>query len=181
MLPTFDPILSHTLAATLAIILGLGAWAKLRDPIVFRETLANYELLPDAMLGPVARALPLAEAAAAALLLPLATRATGAWLALAVVGLVTLGVLLALAQGRGGIDCGCGGEQDLPLGPGLVLRNGVVMGLLALTAAPIAARGAVWLDYPAIVAATLFGLGTWTLANTLLAQQPRLLALRNHP
>ena len=180
MLPAIDPVLSHTLAAALGLVLLSGAWAKLRDPIVFRETLANYELLPRPILGPLAWALTLAEVSAGLLLLPQATRVAGALLGLALMVVVTSGVMLALARGRGGIDCGCGGgEQSLPLGPGLVMRNLVLMVLLGLAVAPMAVRAVVWIDYPSIAAATLFLLGTWTLANTMLVQQPRLQALRN--
>lgn len=106
----------------------------------------------------------------------------GALLAAGLVGCVTLGVAVALARGRAGIDCGCGGsELDVPIGAGLVVRNLVLLALALTAAAPPAPRAVVWLDYPSIAGATLFLLGAWTLANTLLAQQSRLLALRKTP
>lgn len=181
-LPAVDPVLNHALAAALGVLLLHGAWAKLRDAIVFRETLANYELLPASVLGLVASALPLAEAAAGLLLLALPTRSLGALLAAALVAGVTLGVVVALVRGRGGIDCGCGGsELEVPIGAGLVARNLVLLALALTAVAPAVPRAVVWLDYPSIAGATLFLLGAWTLANTLLAQQSRLLALRKTP
>lgn len=177
-----DPVAGHALAAALAVLLLLGAWAKLRDPWLFRETLANYELLPESWVGPVARVLPLCEALAGVLMLPLATRGLGALAAAALLVGITAAVGLALARGRGGIDCGCGGgELEVPLGAGLVVRNGVLLLLTLAATLPLGTRPVVWIDYPALAGATLFLLGAWVLVNTLLAQQPRLQTLRKMP
>jgi hypothetical protein len=56
-----------------------------------------------------------------------------------------------------------------------------LLALTVLAAAPISGRDVVWLDFAAVGAAALFLLGAFTLANTLLAQQSRLHALRNTP
>ncbi len=179
---SIDPVASHAIAAALGVLLLLAGWSKLRDIGGFRDVLANYELLPKPLLAPVALTLALAECAAGLLLLPTATRAGGAALAAALWLVVTAAVVLALARGRGGIDCGCGGaQQDVPLGAGLVVRNLVLLALTVLAAAPISGRDVVWLDFAAVGAAALFLLGAFTLANTLLAQQSRLHALRNTP
>ncbi len=177
-----DPVASHAVAAALGVLLLLGAWAKLRDIESFRDVLANYELLAPWLIAPVAWVLALAECAAGVLLLPTATRPIGAVLAGVLWLVVTAAVVLALARGRGGIDCGCGGaQQDVPLGTGLVVRNLVLLALTAVAAAPIAAREVVWLDFVAVGAAVLFILGAIALTNTLLAQHSRLHALRNAP
>lgn len=182
MLPVADPVASHAVAAALGVLLLLAAWAKLRDIGSFRDVLANYELLPMPLLAPVALTLALAECAAGVLLLPTATRPIGAALAAGLWLVVTAAVVLALARGRGGIECGCGGaQQDVPLGAGLVVRNLVLLVLTALAAAPISAREVVWLDVAAAGATALFILGAFTLTNTLLAQHSRLHALRNAP
>ncbi len=182
MQPVADPVASHAVAAALGVLLLLAAWAKLRDIESFRDVLANYELLTPWLLAPVAWVLALAECAAGALLLPTATRPIGAMLAGGLWLIVTAAIVLALARGRGGIDCGCGGaQQDVPLGTGLVVRNLVLLALTAVAAAPIAAREVVWLDFVAVGATVLFILGAITLTNTLLAQHSRLHALRNTP
>jgi hypothetical protein len=183
MMPaSIDPVASHAIAAALGVLLLLAGWTKLRDLATFREALANYELLPPSLLSPFALALAAAECAAGLLLLPTATRSAGAALAVALWLVVTSAVVLALARGRGGIDCGCGGaQQDVPIGAGLVVRNLVLMALAALAAAPIGGRDVVWLDFAAVGATALFILGAITLGNTLLAQQSRLHALRNMP
>lgn len=181
-LPTIDPVASHALAAALGVLLLLAGWTKLRDLETFRDTLANYELLPMPLLAPAALGLATAECAAGMLLLPTATRAAGAGLAVALWLVVTAAVVAALARGRGGIDCGCGGaQQEVPIGVGLVVRNLVLLLLTVLAAAPIGGREVVWLDFAAVGATALFILGAITLANTLLAQQSRLHALRNTP
>ena len=181
-LPVVDPVASHAVAAALGVLLLLSGGAKLRDIESFRDALANYELLAPRFVAPAASALALAECAAGVLLLPAATRQQGAALAAVLWLVVTAAVVLALARGRGGIDCGCGGaQQEVPLGAGLVGRNLVLLALTAVAAAPIAAREVVWLDFAAAGAAVLFILGAITLTNTLLAQHSRLHALRNAP
>lgn len=179
---SIDPVASHAIAAALGALLLLSGWFKLRDLESFRDALSNYELLPGGLLAPVSLTLALAECAAGLLLLPTATRTIGAALAGALWLVVTAAVVLALARGRGGIDCGCGGaQQDVPIGAGLVVRNLVLLALTAVAAAPMAGREIVWLDFAAVGATALFILGAITLANTLLAQQSRLHALRNAP
>lgn len=179
---SLDPAIGHALAAAIALLLLGGAWSKLRDPLLWRETLANYELLPAPALRPVAWLLPLGEALAAVALLPLATRTAGAVAAALLVTLVSAAVVFALARGRGGIDCGCGGDAEVPIGFGLVLRNAVLVALALAAALPPAERALMpWVDVPLITGATLFLLGAWALVNTLLAQQPRLHSLRKLP
>lgn len=180
MLPAVDPVANHAVAAALGVLLLLAGWAKLRDIEAFRDVLANYELLAAPLVAPFAAGLALAECAAGVLLVPTATRPLGAALAAMLWLLVTAGVVLAIARGRGGIACGCGGaQQDVPLGFGLVARNLVLLALTAVAAAPIAVRDVVWLDFAAAGASALFMLGAIALANTLLAQHSRLHAARN--
>ncbi len=177
MTPSIDPAASHGLAAALAAVLLLGAWAKLRDPALFRAAVENYGLLPERWVAVVAFLLPCAEAACGALLLPLLTRSAGALAAAALLGAVTLAVLAALARGRGGIACGCGGGSggdgsDVPIGAGLVARNAVLIALALAAAAPPAPRALHAIDALTIAGTVLFVLGAWTLVNTLLAHGP---------
>jgi len=181
LLPALDPVIGHTAAASVGALLLTGALAKLRDVALFRATLDNYRLLPEAALGAAAVALPLAELAAGALLLPAASRAAGAGLALLLLVLVTGAVAWRLARGGGPIDCGCGGSTEVPLSRGLIARNAVLMLLTILAALPALDRPTVWLDALATVLATLFFLGLYQTANLWLAHHPKLLELRNAP
>lgn len=179
--PVLDPVLAHVGAASLGAVLLIGAVEKLADRESFRDAVDNYRLLPAAANALVARALPLLEGLAGALLLPLATRALGAALALLVLTTVTAAIVVNLRRGRDRIDCGCGGALHTPLSRALVVRNALLM-LLALGAFfPRAPRETVWLDVAAVGFATLFMLGLYVLANTLLSHHPRLLDLRNTP
>ncbi|RQQ04951.1 methylamine utilization protein MauE [Burkholderia stagnalis] len=75
---TIDPVLATGAQAGMAIVVLLGAAAKMRRPAAFRDALGGYRLLPDALTAPAAFALPLAEAFGAAALLFPDTRTIGA-------------------------------------------------------------------------------------------------------
>lgn len=174
-----DPTLPHMFAALLAIVFLGGAWQKLRDPEGFAIAVEQYRLLPSSWATPAAWALLAAEAAAGLLLLPLATRAAGAVLALAVLAAVTMAVTINLLRGRHAIDCGCGGpEGGQHLSWGLVLRNGLLGMAAGLSLAAEAPRDLVWLDGLTLVAGTLALYGLYAAANQLMANRPRLLKLR---
>ncbi|MBS0307006.1 MAG: methylamine utilization protein MauE [Proteobacteria bacterium] len=175
-----DPTLPQMFAAALAIVLLGGAWHKLRDMEGFVAAVEQYRLLPAALTAPAAWLLLAVELAAGVLLLPLATRAGGAWLALALLALVTTAVAINLRRGRRDIDCGCGGPEGGPhLSWGLVLRNGVLGAAALLAVAAPAPRELVWLDRLTVLAGALALWGLYAAANQLMANQPRLLRLRN--
>jgi hypothetical protein len=181
LLPTVDPVVAHAATAFTGALLLIAALEKWRDAATFRDALENYQLLPAAAVSVVARLLPALEALAGALLLPLATRPAGAALALALWFAYTAAIAINLLRGHDRIDCGCGGASDTPLRPGLLVRNGLLMLLALAAAAPLTERGLVWLDGFAVAFATLFLLGLYWLANTMLSHQSRLLDLRNSP
>ncbi|MDY0745223.1 MauE/DoxX family redox-associated membrane protein [Paucibacter sp. R3-3] len=175
-----DPVLGHSAAASLAAVLLIGAQAKLREQEIFRGAIDAYRLVPPAAVAPLALLLPLVEAAAGGLLLVTSTRVLGAVLAIALLLLVTGAVAINLRRGRDRIDCGCGGEIHTPLSLGLVARNAVLMGLALVAAASPTLRATNGLDLFAIAASTLFLLGLYSVATTLLSHQPRLNDLRKN-
>ncbi len=181
LLPTVDPVIAHAAAAFAGALLLIAAIEKWRDATTFRDAVENYQLLPATAVPAVARMLPVLEALAGTLLLPLATRPAGAVLALALWLVYTAAIAINLLRGHDRIDCGCGGASDTPLGPGLLVRNGALILLALAAAAPLAERGLVWLDGFAVTFATLFLLGLYWLTNTMLGHQSRLLDLRNSP
>lgn len=180
-LMNFDPVLVHAAAGTMACIFLLGAIAKLMDVPLFSALMENYGLLPRWLLKPVAWLLPLAEAAAGVLLLPVATRFAGACLALALLAVVSAAVAINLVRGRRRIECGCGGGDSLELSEGLLARN-VVLAVLLLVAMQVPTdRATVWLDMVSTLMATLFMLGLLKAVNLWLSHQSRLDELRNTP
>ncbi|PRH49356.1 MauE/DoxX family redox-associated membrane protein [Burkholderia multivorans] len=196
---TIDPVLATSAQAGAAAVVLLGAVAKLRAPVAFRDALAGYRLLPDALVAPAALAIPLAEALGAAALLFPDTRTAAA------IGLIALLLAFAAAlaanilRGRTDIDCGCTGFAGVRAMPGADASAAAASGdgmprrigwlhvarvllLVALVATALLApdtRAVVWFDYltlffsvPLIVCALLT-------VDVLLANVPRLTAMRN--
>lgn len=183
-----DTVVSAAVAAALAVVLLVGAWHKLRDRALFQATLDNYRLLPEALLAPAAIVLPVWELAAGLLLLPAASRGVGALLAVVLLLTVSGAVVINLLRGRRHFDCGCGGFSggstgdigEQQIGWGLVVRNLILIALLAPCLGEEASRALVWIDYLSVAGATLALLGLYVSANQLLANHPRLQAIRLH-
>ena len=72
-----DPVLVQALAAAVSLVLLVGAVQKVRNWEQFRAALANYRLLPDALVLPVALVLPMLETIAGIALLAGPFRAAG--------------------------------------------------------------------------------------------------------
>ena len=183
-LPLLDPVATSALSAVLSVIFLTGAWQKLRDPALFQANIDNYRLLPDGLAWPAAILLPAWELAAGVLVLFDPTRTAGAVLAIGLLAVVTAAVIINLLRGRTEIDCGCGslgghvGDQTLSWG--LTMRNALLAVAALLTLREDAARALVWIDYLSVAGGTLGLLGLYVTANQLMANHPRLHALRNH-
>jgi hypothetical protein len=176
----FDPVVVHALAAAVALVLLVAALQKLRDLPAFAAAVAQYRLLPWALVWPVALALPAGEAMAGVLLLFDATRTAGAALAFALVGGVTFAVAANVARGRVHIDCGCGGiEGRQSLSWALAARNAVLMAAVLAAGGVPAERALHWLDRVTEVAAMLALFGAWACASMLIANRAVLARLRS--
>lgn len=107
MLLTSDPLIDLFLRFLLALVFGGAAISKLQNAEEFHGVVRNFRLLPRAVDGPVAFALPWIELGIAASLV------TG--LGLTYAGLAAGALLLVFAaaiainivRGRTEIDCGC--------------------------------------------------------------------------
>lgn len=178
-----DPVIARALGAALSVVFLAGAWQKIREPLLFRAALENYRLVPERLIGFAARALPLLEGAAGALLLFAQTRSIGGGLVAALLCVVTMAVAINLWRGNADIDCGCGGlgaaGDEQTLSWGLVARNALLLVAVPLAIADGTPRSLVWFDYLTVACATLALLGLYLSANQLLANQPRLQAMRN--
>lgn len=126
-----------------AVFLGAGL-AKLRNRRVFPGVVANYRLLPEALVAPVALTLPIAEVVIGLMLI------AGLRVAAVPAGMMLLAFAAAMAinigRGRSHIDCGCGrSELRQPLSRVLVVRNLVLAALLLPLLAPTPPLGsALW-------------------------------------
>ncbi len=161
-----------------------GAWQKLRDPALFQANVENYRLLPDVLARPAAILLPVWELTAGVLVLFESMRMAGAVLTLGLLTVVTAAVCINLLRGRTEIDCGCGSlgghVGDQTLNWGLPARNAVLALAAVLVLREDAARALVWIDYLSVAGGTLGLLGLYVTANQLMANSPRLHALRKH-
>lgn len=172
-----DPLLGMIAAGCTAALLLHAAWAKLADRGLFEQHLAAYRL-PDAALGAMAWAIPLAEAAAAlGLVTPL--RAAAALLAAALLLLYGGAMAWHLARGRT-LDCGCGGAP-LPLSWALVARNAGLAAVALAAALPSTARAVSLADGGVAAAAVLLATLLYAAFNQLLRQQPLARAARPEP
>lgn len=166
-----DPIIDWMLRGALAAILILAGQHKLRDRGTFEGQLGAYQLLPENLVHPGSRAIPLIELAAALFLLARSDNAAFAGTALFAIYAVAMGA--NLIRGRREIDCGCGGPDGVQaLSWLLVARNiALAMGAAAL-ALPIDPRETGFFDYgvAALAAVTLFAL--YLGFNHLVAQLP---------
>jgi hypothetical protein len=172
-----DPAFALVLRGGLALLFAAAAWHKLRDLAAFRAALGEYQLLPEAGIGLASRALVGLELVTAGML---ALSTSGGLPAAALLAVYTAAIGVNLARGRREIDCGCfGPAARQPLSYGLALRNAGLL-LLALAAAlPAAPRMLVWLDGFTIAAGIALGALLHAALNTLLANAPRLRALRD--
>ncbi|NTY35951.1 MauE/DoxX family redox-associated membrane protein [Burkholderia diffusa] len=182
---TLDPVLATSAQAGAAVVVLLGAFAKMRRPAAFRHALAGYRLLPDALTAPVAFAIPLAEAVCAAALLFPDTRVAGAIGLIALLAVFAAGLAINLLRGHTDIECGCSGftaaRADAPRGIGW-LHVGRVLLLAALAATALLApgtRAVVWFDYLTLFFSVLLIVCALLTADVLLANVPRLSHLRN--
>ncbi len=116
-------MLGQASAIAVGLVFVQAAIAKLRHRDLFPGVLANYRLLPESLIAPVALALPWAE-----LLIGLALLAGGQRFAVlpaaALLCAFAAAMAVNIARGRSHIDCGCGrAHLRQPLSWLLVVRN----------------------------------------------------------
>lgn len=138
-------VLQVVVRTAAALLFAEAAFGKLSDRAGFEGVVANYRLLPEPLVAPVARLLPPTEALIAVCLL---TGVLAPWSAMAAAALLlvfALAMAVNLQRGRAEIDCGCGrGGPRQSLSWGRVARNLGLSSLLLVTATPKAAGLADW-------------------------------------
>jgi thiol-disulfide isomerase/thioredoxin len=111
-----------------------AAVAKLWDREGARNAIVGFGA-PERAAAPLARLLPVAELAVAALLLPTGTALAGAIGALALLLLFSAVIAVNRARGRAP-DCHCFGQlHSAPAGPGTLVRNAGLTGVAAFAIA----------------------------------------------
>ena len=168
----FDPVVTRVFAATLSIILLVGGWQKLREPEVFAAAIENYRVLPEMLVHPFARLLPVLELVAGITLLFPASCEWGGLIAAAVMLAVTGAVVINLWRGQREIDCGCGGMSSQPLSWALVARNAVLLLLTWPASQQGASRSLFVGDYVTLVGGVLALVGLYVAVNQLMTNAP---------
>ncbi len=144
-LPVLDPLLVVTAAGFTALLLARAALHKAGDFLAFTGTLADYRLLPEWALSPATMLLIVLEGAIAAGLMWSATRPMAGLAAAGLLAFYAAMMAIPLSQGRTEISCGCGGPTD-HLSASLLGRNGVLVAIALVAAAPLNERVLTWLD-----------------------------------
>ena len=174
-----DPVFTITVGLCMSLMFGIAATHKLKAFAVFKATMDEYQLVPRMLSGVVAVSLIAAELLVAILVLVPAARTTGLIIMAVLLFIYTAGISINLLRGRRDIDCGCSGPASRhELSGWLVLRNLALLSLVLLAANPLAHRPMNWLDVVVVLFSVMVASGLYMGMNQLLAQAPRLAALR---
>lgn len=175
-----DPALGGVVAVAAGAIFISGAWTKWREREAFAQAMEGYDLIPSVAVPGASRTLIGAEFAIGGLLLTPLARPWPMLAGIALLVVVTAAVTINLLRGRTDISCGCGGASgDQTLSWSLVARNvlfGVLLGGAAITRD---ARVLGIVDYMIVIIGGLLCAGLYATASQLIANQPRLTALRD--
>jgi len=149
---SLDPALYYLAVCVIALVFLHAGVSKLLARDEFHGVLANYRILPEALLPPFAMLLPIAELAAGVGVLSAMTRAYAAPLACALLLVYALAMGINLARGRRDIDCGCfKSALKQTISGWLVGRNLVLAAGAAALLLPPAERATGVLDYVTVV------------------------------
>ncbi len=177
---SLDPALAGVIGVAVGAILVSGAWSKWREREIFAQAMQGYDLIPDAAVPSASLAFIGAEFAVGLALFAPFLRPLPQLAGLGLLSIVTAAVVINLLRGRTDISCGCGGASgEQSLSWALVARNGALLVLLGIAALPTAPRALAWADYGVMIVGGLLVAGLYAAASQLIANQPRLTALRN--
>lgn len=145
LVPSALAITGGAAAMGVGLVFVTAGLAKLRSRALLPGVVANYRLLPDRLVAPVATALPFIELGVGLALV--AGSGLGAAPAMAMLLVFAAAMAINIGRGRAHIDCGCGrSELRQPLSRSLVVRNIVLALMLVPTLATTPAfASAEWL------------------------------------
>lgn len=177
---TLDPALARLLCVAGGLVFMWGGLAKWRERELFAAAMENYELIPAAAVPTASLALILAEGLIGLLLFLPGLRPWPQFAGVALLLGVTCAVAVNLLRGRADISCGCGGASgEQTISWGLVLRNLLFAAALGVAASSAGSRALGWVDHLVIVLGAALLVGIYATASQLIANSPRLQALRN--
>jgi len=182
-LPTLNLLVLASRLFIAILFLQTGAFKLLRLHD-FATVISNFRLMPDALVGSVARLIAAAEIVVGVLMVLHVAFADP--LAFGMVATFSAAVAVNLARGRTGIDCGCLGFARLGrIGYPLLIRNGLLLALILfgmIVEAHSSSRLTSLHDARSFVAAAFIAVVmliciwviemTWRLASATSLQQP---------
>jgi hypothetical protein len=165
-----DPVFPLLAIASLALLFGSAALAKLRDRTRFAAVLEAYDVLPVSIAKVLAVVLPFIELAVAMGLFVTQFRSVAAGAAGTLLLIYGAGIAWNLARGRRDIDCGCEGfGQRRPIAPWMLFRNALLIVVAALAGAVPTARPVVLTDVLTIAGGLAVFVLVYFAADRLLA------------
>jgi uncharacterized membrane protein YphA (DoxX/SURF4 family) len=169
-----DPLIVKTISLGFAALLLLSAWHKLTLPEQFRESVKNYQLLPEALVQPVSLLIPIVELTLGVAWLSGVKLELTACASVALLAIYALSMGINLLRGRIHIGCGCGmstASAEQPLSVSLLARNVLLMALALLTVLPQTQRNLVGIDYLTMTLALLTTALLYIAASQLLTNR----------
>jgi hypothetical protein len=166
-----DPVIAMFFGLSGALLFAAAALHKLRDPSIFVATLAEYRLVPHAVLWPVAVVIIAAEVVVTVGLAWPAVRQASAVAAMVLLLIYAIAMAINLGRGRRDLDCGCA-LQRRPVGPWMVVRNVFIAAALGSLLLPEATRPLVLTDLLTLGASLLLASLIYVSADLLLSSRP---------
>ncbi|MDA0681170.1 MAG: hypothetical protein O3A13_15155 [Proteobacteria bacterium] len=171
-----DPLIIKAISIGLGLMFLFAAYHKLSQGAAFRVTLLEYQLLPDWLVSPASRIIPIIEILLGASWLisfyDLTMTAIGS---ATLLGIYALAISVNLYRGRVHFDCGCsfGGKDDSEqfLSFGLVLRNLVLIATALVALMPTESRAFSFADYATLTAILLTTTLLFAAANQLISNR----------
>lgn len=146
-----------------AAVFGIAGVIKLIQPGSFAAELADYELVPVALLGVTAIVVPVLELGGALLVAIAALHRVGAVVLLVLLVIFTGAVVRNLIRGNRAISCACFGRKSRQLDWSVPTRNA----FLAVGLLPCLVWSSAGLTAPAVVVAALACLLAWLAIETI--------------
>ena len=171
-----DPLIIKVISIGLGLMFLLAGYHKLADGAAFRITLLEYQVLPDGLVAPASRIVPVFEILlGAAWLFAWYAGGVTAVASAGLLGIYAAAIAINIMRGRVHFDCGCGfggkSDNEQYLSGGLIARNIVLIAVALATMLPVTPRELVFADYVILFAALLAIASLFGAANQLMANR----------
>lgn len=178
-----DPLIGKTIALGLGLLFALAAAHKFSTMESFAGVLADYQLLPIALVVPATWIVAILELALSLGWFIAPQFAAVPIFSSALLAIYTAAMGINLARGRIHIGCGCSfagkDESDQQLSVGLLGRNAILITLALSATLPVTDRNLGLGDYLVVAAALFAGTLLYAASNQLLGNGAAIGVWRN--